>query len=162
MRWDSKEEATEAIMDIAEEFRDRLPLSKPMSFAWNNRLRTVAGQAGLAGDVPHFELNPKLVARATLDQLYELVGHEYCHLVNLERYPDTPSHGDTWAALMREVGLVPHVHHNIDMTGILRSKYSQKCASCNALVYIPKKFRQLMLRGFMPHCDRCFNPVGVI
>ena len=139
-----------------------LPLSFPaeITIKWNNRMTSTMGKARNRNKV--IELSSKLWERATPEERFETVAHEFCHLavakVKPLWYTVEPKHGHglTWSSMMLRLGLNPERYHYVD-TSDLRKKpkrYTMKCA-CSIHQISGQRYSKIKSGQANYKCKKC-------
>lgn len=111
--------------------------SRPGSRRFNGAVRRVNAEMASndkKGPSARIRFSGALWPRATQEERRETAVHEACHIVAaheaaLKGTKVSSSHGHEWKALMRKCGLKPTRCHNVDRTGLKKSRKEIK-ASC--------------------------------
>lgn len=115
----------------------------------------VAGQAFTGANKLRFNL--PLLARTTIDDVKETVGHEVVHIVTDKFYNRRCKHNQLWKGMMIRFGLKPERCHSIDTEGLYTprrvKRYAVACA-CQTH-YVSSNLVSKIKRGKGYQCKKC-------
>jgi predicted SprT family Zn-dependent metalloprotease len=126
----------------------------------NNRLRTSMGRAKVdRHGNKTVEFNPRLFARATVEERRQTVAHEVAHILAFVE-SGKMDHGPAWKRVMRRLGFDPKRCHRVDTAGIrvrqdrIAVQCPESCGwTCNMAKATHTKWRNKLSRG--THSARC-------
>lgn len=105
-------EVSELYNQISEEIKKKYPCLRDWSFCWNARLTNTMGRAvRRASGSKYIEISTKIVKLNLntpnfVNILKQAILHEWAHALDWENHKQW-SHGPTWKAWMRTLGLPP-------------------------------------------------------
>jgi len=136
-------------------------IAKRIRFEWNSRFTKRAGDCGIDLDRPWdaplscvIRLSIPLWPRMDENERIQTIIHEACHAITTLVYKGS-GHGYVWRQCMRKCGVPDNVYHNIDRTGLRRSKpkVAAVCA-CGEHPMGPIRARR-MKQGMQYKCRNC-------
>jgi predicted SprT family Zn-dependent metalloprotease len=107
------------------------PMGYIPKLTWK-RLRVTAG-------IAFYHRQEIVLSSVVLDdegRLSNTLIHEYAHLLAVQRHgPKGAGHGPAWRQAMRDLGLMPEVHHTYDVQrNSTRQKVVYRCVRCGTKV----------------------------
>lgn len=130
----------------------------PVDVEWNDRFTRRLGDARYKPDCSRVRFSAPLWPRASEKERYETVVHEVCHIVayHQNRGRRIEPHGWEWQCLMIKCGVEPERCHNVDRTGLARTRKTAS-AWCNCMEHkiTPQMAGRIRFGETRRICKRC-------
>lgn len=130
----------------------------PVDVEWNDRFTSRLGDAAYNPQGSRVRFSTPLWTRASEQDRYETVVHEVCHVVakHQNRGRKIEPHGHEWQRLMRRCGVEPKRCHNIDRTGLARTRRTVSAwCGCQEHKITPQMARRIHCGETSRACKHC-------
>lgn len=145
-------------ISYAAKLTDSNDIASKVTIEWSNRMTRARGMAYFNRN--HLKFSVVLMGRSSLDEQKQCCVHEYLHLVAFHKHKDN-GHGFWWKRLMNMCGFEARRCHNIDRTGIARTKIKIELKCSCRTHQVTQTIIKRIKSGKIYRCLYCKNNLSI-